>query len=357
MKKYQLAAAISLPLITAATAHCGARGNLDDLDETGIVDFQDGGSDASPDAQLDAGTDANNTPDADSSVPPVQYITRGQLARTLKEEILYYPDFQESCKPAFPDIQADTPLCRATNFLSEKNFMKGYPDGTFGPDKNVNHAELWKAASTGLQFTQFVAPCVNNYSDIPSDSWFAYAAGALCEKGISLSTTSEAHPADLTTIQELTKLKTEAIAYLSQPLDDQTIVELVGHTILEQSPNSTQDVSNCLSQYASVPNSSLTCFYSNYLIGQGLLSPTSSFAPFQQVNNAEMTKLYVLALQLPIALSGCSGEDPNQWYTAYLDTLCDAGWIDQGFDPIAVNSRWVGSQLAWDTAWEKKQMP
>lgn len=42
----------------------------------------------------------------------------------------------------FPDVPENTWYTNAVTSLSEKGIMNGYPDGTFGPEDNVNRAEL-----------------------------------------------------------------------------------------------------------------------------------------------------------------------------------------------------------------------
>lgn len=355
MKNYNLVAALGLPLIAATSMNCGARSGLDETaGQVSIFDFPHADVDTKPDAAPlpDAGSDAS--PDADAGLPPIQYITREQLARTLKEEVMYYPDFQEPCTPSFPDIQADSTLCRTTNFLLKKGIMQGYPDGKFKPNNNVNHSELWKHFAVGLQFTPYNAPCLKSYNDLNSDAWYYHYAGAICDKGISLSNSPESLPGELTTIQELTKTKTQAIAYLSQPMDRQTVAETLTYTFFKQAPV-VGDVSSCISKYNDIPNGSLTCFQTNYLIDQGLLNTINpSFNPKNQVNNGEIAKFYVLAAGFPVEITGCSQKDPGKWYTPYMDALCEAGWIDSKLDPEDVYSRWVESQFAWDIAFSIK---
>ena len=42
----------------------------------------------------------------------------------------------------FSDVPEDAWYTEAVNSLSEKGIIQGYPDGTFGPNNNVNRAEL-----------------------------------------------------------------------------------------------------------------------------------------------------------------------------------------------------------------------
>ncbi len=55
-----------------------------------------------------------------------------------------------------------------------KGLMSGYPDGSMGPDKNVNTAEFLKMLSLNFALP---ANLPYSYADVSSDSWFAPYAG------------------------------------------------------------------------------------------------------------------------------------------------------------------------------------
>lgn len=54
----------------------------------------------------------------------------------------------------FSDVPANTWYTDAVNGLSTKGIINGYPDGTFGPTKNVNRAELAVMLDKTIQYLQ-----------------------------------------------------------------------------------------------------------------------------------------------------------------------------------------------------------
>lgn len=71
----------------------------------------------------------------------------------------------------FPDVPPDNKNYQAIEFLADKNIIKGYADGTFGPGKLVNRAEAVKIITSALNIKTdgsytFVFP------DVKKDAWF-----------------------------------------------------------------------------------------------------------------------------------------------------------------------------------------
>ena len=59
-------------------------------------------------------------------------------------------------------------------------FIRGYTDGTFGYDKNITRKE----AAVIVQRALNLAPTAESFFDVPDDSWFAGAVGAVARAGI-----------------------------------------------------------------------------------------------------------------------------------------------------------------------------
>lgn len=73
---------------------------------------------------------------------------------------------------AFSDIQITNPLYVSTTYMSEKDIIGGYPDGSFGPEKIINRAEALKIILLATE--KPVAEKVEQrFGDVPADAWFA----------------------------------------------------------------------------------------------------------------------------------------------------------------------------------------
>ena len=80
----------------------------------------------------------------------------------------------------FSDVSNTNQSYVAINYLSEKGVLKGYPDGTFQPDKAVNRAESLKIIFEGLGIKMEDGISLDDlFSDVDSSAWFAkYVAQA-----------------------------------------------------------------------------------------------------------------------------------------------------------------------------------
>lgn len=67
----------------------------------------------------------------------------------------------------FSDVPADTWYSDAVVSLSEKGIITGYPDGTFGPSKNVNRAELAVMLNRLIEYVE--NGIINGTLSYPSD--------------------------------------------------------------------------------------------------------------------------------------------------------------------------------------------
>ncbi|MFN7160639.1 MAG: S-layer homology domain-containing protein [Candidatus Gracilibacteria bacterium] len=71
----------------------------------------------------------------------------------------------------FSDVKADSPYMSALVYLKEKGVVTGYDDGTFQPDKKVNRAEALKMLLTGLGIQ--IYPQKSSFPDVASSTWYA----------------------------------------------------------------------------------------------------------------------------------------------------------------------------------------
>ncbi len=72
---------------------------------------------------------------------------------------------------SYKDISLNSTIYSAIEYLTEKEVIGGYDDGTFGPAKPINRAEALKIIilSAGEEFTSGNS----EFADVPNDAWFA----------------------------------------------------------------------------------------------------------------------------------------------------------------------------------------
>lgn len=81
----------------------------------------------------------------------------------------------------FPDIQ-NSPYKTSIEYLKDKGVVEGYPDGTFGPDRKVNRAEIIKIILEA-SIKEDVGHQLNCFPDVRGE-WFAKYVCYAKEKGI-----------------------------------------------------------------------------------------------------------------------------------------------------------------------------
>lgn len=80
----------------------------------------------------------------------------------------------------FADVSKGQQLYSYVVKAYNAGFIKGYTDGTFGYHKNINRKE----AAVIVQRALKLSPAVEDFFDVPDDSWFATAVGAVARAGI-----------------------------------------------------------------------------------------------------------------------------------------------------------------------------
>lgn len=77
---------------------------------------------------------------------------------------------------AYTDVTTGTPVAEAVDLLSGLEIVGGYPDGSFGPEKDITRAEFAKMlfiTITGGDNSDLYAGDSGKYSDVKGDQWFA----------------------------------------------------------------------------------------------------------------------------------------------------------------------------------------
>jgi len=91
-----------------------------------------------------------------------------------------------AAQASFPDVSATHENGRAIQYLQTTEIMTGYPDGTFGPDRPLNRAELLKilySSEFGRPGDMFKGDC---FPDVDRDAWYApYVCGSKDARWVS----------------------------------------------------------------------------------------------------------------------------------------------------------------------------
>ncbi len=99
---------------------------------------------------------------------PADAVTREQAAKMI---VLGAPlELNTNCGPSFPDVGVNRWSYEYVETLYVNSVVDGYPDGTFGPEANINRAEIAKIVSNGM--APMLRPC-GGYSVASADAMSA----------------------------------------------------------------------------------------------------------------------------------------------------------------------------------------
>lgn len=86
----------------------------------------------------------------------------------------------------FADMEHSWYLYReAVTVLKDRGIIGGYPDGTFRPRQTINRAEFLKLVFGAKEADEMVHPTSPCFSDVPVDAWFAPYVCAAQRRGIA----------------------------------------------------------------------------------------------------------------------------------------------------------------------------
>lgn len=116
------------------------------------------------------------------------------------------------CGTAFPDVPAGSPACRSVELLAALGVVKGYPDGTFQPGRQVTRAEFAKMLVVALGR----APAPGGGAPFPDTAghWAAsqgYLQVAVALKAVAGFPDGTFHPDDPVTRAEAVKTAAAAV--------------------------------------------------------------------------------------------------------------------------------------------------
>lgn len=90
-----------------------------------------------------------------------------------------------NASPVFSDIPEDAIYYNAVEALAIHGILNGYPDGTFGGDKNITRAEMVTVAIRAMDLeNSVIAPAEQQYTDVPAAHWAAGYISLATQLGI-----------------------------------------------------------------------------------------------------------------------------------------------------------------------------
>ena len=83
----------------------------------------------------------------------------------------------------FPDVGLDHPNYQAIKYLKDKNMIDGYPDGNFGPDDQINRVQAVKMLLKGFNIDGCTTDIDLSFPDLSDTAWYAkYVCKAVNEQ-------------------------------------------------------------------------------------------------------------------------------------------------------------------------------
>jgi hypothetical protein len=110
----------------------------------------------------------------------------------------------------FSDVSASYWGYSAISSLSGKNYIAGYPDGTFKPGASITRAEFVSIISKALKL-QAYNPAVPDFSDVSTSDWFYDSVESAVYAGIIKGNGGAFKPDDPITREELAAILTGAL--------------------------------------------------------------------------------------------------------------------------------------------------
>lgn len=109
----------------------------------------------------------------DGTIKPDQYIKRAELMKIIVEGMGFYPHPVDYSR-CFEDVQIlDEWYIGYVCFAKAEGWIIGYPDGTFGPDDNINNIEILSMLFRSFEFDVFdYSRIVDLFDDVDENAWY-----------------------------------------------------------------------------------------------------------------------------------------------------------------------------------------
>jgi hypothetical protein len=122
--------------------------------------------------------------------------------------------------PAFSDVNSNSPFYDAVDFVKLKGVVKGYEDGTYKPDNQVNRAEFIKIIIGAIFSENEISACTptKTFSDVSSSDWFyQYVCMANTNGIVDGYTDGSFKPSNYISFSEASKIIVNAFGYETSP--------------------------------------------------------------------------------------------------------------------------------------------
>ncbi|MFC1647738.1 S-layer homology domain-containing protein [Patescibacteria group bacterium] len=153
----------------------------------------------------------------DGTVKPDQYIVRAELMKIIVEGMSLYPHPLDYNR-CFEDVQILSDwyigyVC----YAETEGWIVGYPDGTFGPENNINNVEILSMIfnSYGLQMPGQWDYDARPFTDVPEDEWYFKYVWFAKENGIIDSDSDTYNPGEIVTRAQAFEILEKTLAYIN----------------------------------------------------------------------------------------------------------------------------------------------
>lgn len=104
----------------------------------------------------------------DGTFKPEKKITRAEAAKVLAYALTDISEIEKSEKTSFSDIDKSAWYSDIVDFMASIDAVRGYGDGSFKPDKNITRAEFTAIISS---INGYDSNSLNKFKDVPKDHW------------------------------------------------------------------------------------------------------------------------------------------------------------------------------------------
>ncbi len=118
---------------------------------------------------------------SDGTARPDKTITRKEAVTLIARICADFDENKAYTSSSFSDVAADAWYKKYVDYVVEKGYVKGYSDGTFGPDREITREEF---ATIIFRIAGYTADGSMTFSDVPATHWAKDNISTLAAKGI-----------------------------------------------------------------------------------------------------------------------------------------------------------------------------
>ena len=116
----------------------------------------------------------------DKTFGPDRNMTRSEVAMMFARLLKDRPEANKVYTMSYKDVSKNSWYAYAVSYLSEKNLIMGYPDGTFRPDNAISRAEF---AAIAARFDKLGVGSDLKFNDVGKNYWAYSVIASAAEKG------------------------------------------------------------------------------------------------------------------------------------------------------------------------------